>query len=137
MKKKSLNVKKKIHNNLLYHLRDKKINNIYKKFSKNLSEVKNSNNFAVAVSGGPDSLSLSFLSKCFAVKNNKKIKFFIVDHKLRKNSLDEARLVKKKLLDFDINCKILSWVGKKPKTGIQSKARNKRYELIFNECKKK
>ncbi len=136
MKKKSLNVKKKILNNLLYHLRDKKINNIYKKFSKNLSEVKNSNNFAVAVSGGPDSLSLSFLSKCFAVKNNKKIKFFIVDHKLRKNSLDEARLVKKKLLDFDINCKILSWVGKKPKTGIQSKARNKRYELIFNECKK-
>ena len=26
--------------------------------------------FAVAVSGGPDSLSLAFLSKCFSIINN-------------------------------------------------------------------
>ena len=35
---------------------------------------------------------------------------------------------------YDINCKILKWRGPKPKSNIQSIARNKRYSLIKKEC---
>ena len=53
------------------NLNNKRINKIYKKFeiSLNLDE-----SFAVAVSGGPDSLALAFLSKIYAIKKNLKIK---------------------------------------------------------------
>jgi len=54
MKKKSLTAKKKIHNSILKHLTNNKILKIYKEFKNSLNT---NNNFAVAVSGGPDSLS--------------------------------------------------------------------------------
>ena len=62
MKKKSLNAKKKIHNSIIKHLANKKILKIYKEFTGSLNI---SDNFAVAISGGPDSLSLAFLAKCY------------------------------------------------------------------------
>ena len=60
MSPKNLNVSSKTHKLLLNKLKDKKIYQIYKKFenSLNLNE-----DFIVAVSGGPDSLALSFLAK--------------------------------------------------------------------------
>ena len=91
---------------------------------------------AVAVSGGPDSLALAFLTKCYSLKNNIKVSYFIVDHKLRKESTSEAKIVKKVLKKIDINCKIISWNGKKPSRNLQSVARDKRYYLLANECKK-
>ena len=111
MKKKSLTAKKKIHNSVLKHLTNKKILKIYKEFKSSLNI---NNSFAVAVSGGPDSLSLAFLAKCFSLINNVDVKFYIVDHKLRKNSSSEAKLVSLKLKKFGINCQILTWHGKKP-----------------------
>ena len=48
-------------------------------------------------------MALSFLAKCYSIENNKKVYFFIVDHKLRKNSTIEANLVKKKLKLFQIS----------------------------------
>ena len=64
MKKKSLSAKKKIHNKLLIHLKNPKISKIYKEFKNSLNI---SNNFAVAISGGSDSLSLAFLEKCYSL----------------------------------------------------------------------
>ena len=63
------------------NLNNKRINKIYKKFetSLNLDE-----SFAVAVSGGPDSLALAFLCKCISIIYNTKIQYYLVDHKLRK-----------------------------------------------------
>jgi len=133
MKKKSLTAKKKIHNSILKYLTNQKILKIYKEFKNSLNI---NNNFAVAVSGGPDSLSLAFLSKCFSLINQLDVKFYIVDHKLRKNSSSEAKLVSLTLKKFDINCKILTWHGSKPLTNIQALARNKRYSLLTNQCKK-
>ena len=133
MKKKSLTAKKKIHNSILKHLTNKKILKIYKEFKSSLNI---NNNFAVAVSGGPDSLSLAFLAKCFSLINNVDVKFYIVDHKLRKDSSSEAKLVFLKLKKFGINCKILNWYGNKPLTNIQALARDKRYSLLTNQCKK-
>ena len=91
---------------------------------------------AVAVSGGPDSLALAYLTKCYSIKNNLKVYYFIVDHKLRKESALEAKTVKKILKKINVQCKILSWNGKKPSRNIQATARNKRYHLLANECKK-
>ena len=64
---------------------------IYNKFEKNLNL---NNNFTVAVSGGADSLALAFFSKIFSIKKSLKVKYFIVDHKLRTNSSVEALFVK-------------------------------------------
>ena len=112
-------------------LNNKKVNQIYKKFEKSL-ELKKS--FLVGVSGGPDSLALAFLAKIFSIKKNLISKFYIVDHKLRPESTNEAETVKKVLKRYSINAEILTWKGKKPSKNIQALARKKRFELLFLKC---
>jgi tRNA(Ile)-lysidine synthase len=112
---------------------NKKINRISSSFNKDFN-IKD--RFIVAVSGGPDSLALAFLTKIYSIKNNVNCKYFIVDHKLRKESTIEAIKVKKILSRFNIKIEILTWHGKKPSKNIQSIARKKRYELLFSKCKK-
>ena len=133
MSQKNLSVQNKTKKIILSHLKDKKILKIFNQFLKSncISE-----NIAVAVSGGPDSLALAYLAKCFALKKNITLKCYIVNHKLRKNSSSEVLIVKNALKKIDINCKILNWNGKKPSTNIQSQARDKRYFLLANQCKK-
>jgi tRNA(Ile)-lysidine synthase len=133
MSLKNLNVSKKTHKFLLDKLKDSRTLQIYKKFENNLP-IKD--NFIIAVSGGPDSLALSFLAKIYSIKKSIDIKYFIVDHKLRKNSTLEARSVQKKLKNFSIKLNILSWKGAKPKKNIQSIAREKRYKLLIDAAKK-
>ena len=133
MSLKNLSVKTKVHKNLRNKLTNKRINLIYKRFEKSLNIKEN---FAVAVSGGPDSLSLAFLAKLYSLTNKLKIKYFIVDHRLRKESTDEAIKVKKILKKFSINLEILTWRGKKPLKNIQALSRTKRYDLLFLECDK-
>ena len=131
MSLKNLSVKTKVHKNLRDKLNNKRINLIYKRFENSL---KIKENFIVAVSGGPDSLSLAFLAKIYSLKNKLKPKYFIVDHRLRKESTDEAIKVKKILKKFSINLEILTWRGKKPLKNIQALSRKKRYDLLFLEC---
>jgi len=133
MSLKNLNVSKKTHKFLLDKLKDNRTLQIYKKFESNLPIKKN---FIVAVSGGPDSLALSFLAKIYSIKKSVNIKYFIVDHKLRKNSTLEAKYVKKKLTNFSIKLNILTWKGIKPKKNIQSIAREKRYKLLADIAKR-
>ena len=133
MNQKSLSVKNKTHKKILSYLKDKKILRIFKEFENSLN-IKDK--FAVAVSGGPDSLALAFLAKCFSIKYNVGVKYFIVDHKLRKESSSEAKTVISILKKIGISCKILTWRGKKPLANIQSVARDKRYSLLVEECKK-
>tara|TARA_B100000787_G_C16140039_1_gene271511 strand:- start:65 stop:1099 length:1035 start_codon:yes stop_codon:yes gene_type:complete len=133
MNLKNLSAQNKTHKITLSHLNKKRISKIFKEFSNSLGVKKN---LAVAVSGGPDSLALAFLAKCYALQNKVNLKCFIVDHKLRKESSFEAKIVKKILKSINIQCKILTWNGKKPFKNIQSLARDKRYSLLANECKK-
>jgi len=123
----------KIPKDLASKLSNNKINNLFKVFKKNFTIKKS---FAVAVSGGPDSLALAFFTKIFATKYNLNCKYFLVDHKLRKESTSEAQKVKKVLNNFGIKIEILSWNGKKPLSNIQSLAREKRYNLLFSKCKR-
>ena len=132
MSRKNLNVLSKTHKLLLNKLKDKRIFQIYKKFE---SYLNINENFIVAVSGGPDSLALSFLTKIYSIKKLLDVKYFIVDHKLRKNSTLEAKFVQKQLKRFSINLEILTWSGVKPKKNIQSLARKKRYYLLVNQAK--
>ena len=133
MSPKNLNASNKTHKFLLNQLKDKQTSKIYKKFEKNLDLKED---FIVAVSGGPDSLALCFLSKIYSIKKHLKVKYLHVDHKLRNNSTKEAKLVKLLLKKLSSNLEILNWVGKKPKSNIQSIARNKRYALMINKAKK-
>ena len=139
MKKKSLSAKiipRKLNFNKF--LKDKKIFKIYKNFEKNFENLKNPNKVAVSVSGGSDSLALSFLVLCYKFKKKINIhaSFYLINHGLRNNSYEEAISVKNILRLNEIDLKILHWKGKKPKSNIQSLARKKRYELLFNECTK-
>ena len=133
MSLKNSNASKKTHKFLLNKLKDRRTLKIYKKFENELAINKN---FIVAVSGGPDSLALSFLSKIYSIKKSLDAKYFIVDHGLRKNSTTEAKNVQKKLKNFSIKLNILTWRGFKPKKNIQSIAREKRYKLLCDRAKK-
>ena len=133
MSPKNLNASNKTHKFLFNKLKNKEIFQIYKKFEEYLGL---NQNFIVAVSGGPDSLALSFLSKIYSIKKRLNVRYFIVDHKLRDNSTKEAAFVKMLLKKLSINLKVLTWVGNKPKSNIQSIARNKRYKLLTSEAKK-
>ncbi|PDH18164.1 MAG: tRNA lysidine(34) synthetase TilS [Pelagibacterales bacterium MED-G41] len=131
MSRKNLNAKK-IPKVLDLKLKNRRINQIYKKFEKSLNI---NENFIVAVSGGPDSLALSFLSKIYSIKRNLKVKYYIVDHRLRAESTYEAKIVKKILKKNSIDSNILTLKGRKPNKNIQSLARQKRYKLLFAKCK--
>ena len=133
MNLKNLSALSKKHKIILSQLNQKKISKIYNEFSLSL-KVKE--DLAVAVSGGPDSLALAYLTKCYSLKHNIKVKYYIVNHKLRKESSLEAETVKEVLKKIDIKSTILNWNGKKPSKNIQATARNKRYFLLTKECKK-
>ena len=60
----------------------------------------------------------------------------LIDHNIRKNSKKEAKKVKKLLKNNKINLKIIS-NKKKIVKNIQAEARNTRYEILKNYCKKK
>jgi len=133
MKKRNLSAKKKIHNFYFKKLNNPRIKKIYLKFKKNIGKS-SSNKFGIAISGGSDSIALAFLAKCYSLEKKINYLYFTVDHKLRLNSAKEALLTKKKLKEFGINCEILVWRKNKTSSNIQAKAREKRYELIFNKC---
>ena len=131
MSLKNLSAKIKIPKLLEEKLKNKRIYQIYKRFEKSINIKEN---FIVAVSGGPDSLSLAFLSKIYSIKHHLVCKFYIIDHKLRPESTNEAKLVKKVLKKHFIKAEILTWQGRKPIKNIQSIAREKRYELLLGKC---
>ncbi len=133
MSLKNLSVIKKIPKIYKSKILNQKVNKIFKKFEKSF---KIDTNFIVAVSGGPDSLALAFLTKLYSYKKNLNPKYFIIDHKLRKESTFEAHKVKRILKSLNINSQVLTWKGKKPMSNTQSLARSKRYELLFSKCKK-
>ena len=133
MSLKNLNVKNKIPNKYKLKLRSPKVIKIYRKFE---NSFKIDKNFIVAVSGGADSLALAFLTSLFSLKNNLKPKYFIVDHRLRRESTHEAFKVKQVLKLLNIKSQILTVKGKKPQNNLQSFARKKRYALLFSQCKK-
>ena len=112
----------------------KEFSEIYLNFQRKLNTFKKKL-FLIAVSGGPDSLALTALSKAYSYNNNCKIFYVLIDHKLRKNSSKEASLVKKLLIKHKIKIKIIK-NKKKITKNVQNEARNIRYNLLASFCKK-
>tara|TARA_B100001248_G_scaffold179191_1_gene136251 strand:+ start:4866 stop:5894 length:1029 start_codon:yes stop_codon:yes gene_type:complete len=113
----------------------KNLSKVYSHFKSKLIKEKK-RTFLIAVSGGPDSLALTALSK--ALNYEKKIKFHyvLVDHQIRKDSSIEAQKVKKMLKAYNISVKVLK-NNLKIETNIQSQARQIRYRILSKYCRKK
>ena len=98
MKKKSLSVLKKTRNFYYTKLKKPLIKKAFKDFSDNLKSLDLKNKkIIIAVSGGVDSLALLFFAKCLSLIENTKLYPVIVDHKIRSESTNEAKDLKKKL----------------------------------------
>ena len=136
MKRKNLIATKKVKNNNLL-LKNPKILNFYKKFKTIIYKDVKKKDFALAVSGGSDSLCLAYFSKVYAKELGNKIHVLIVDHNLRKESYKEALQVKEILKKRKIPSKILRWKGPVLRSNLQKNARDLRYLLISNYCLKK
>lgn len=90
---------------------------------------------AVAVSGGPDSLSLLWLL-CQQKRYDFKIHALIIDHGLRTEAHEEARRVSKQVSAWgNVEAHILRWEGVKPDAAVQEAARTARYDLMEEYCK--
>ncbi len=78
MKKRNLSAKKKIRNFYLEKLKNPRIKKIYLEFEKNLGKY-TSRKLSIAVSGGTDSMALTFLAKCHSIKKNNDYFYLTVD----------------------------------------------------------
>lgn len=89
---------------------------------------------AVAVSGGADSMALALLAGEWAAAKKGRCTALTVDHGLRPESGAEARQVRRWLRARGMPCRVLTWTGKKPATGVQAAARAARYRLLHDWC---
>ncbi|WP_416899079.1 MAG: tRNA lysidine(34) synthetase TilS [Minwuia sp.] len=90
---------------------------------------------AVALSGGPDSTALLHLAIGWTERHAGSVAALTVDHGLRPESGDEARLVADRAAAAGAISHILRWTGPKPDSGIQDAARNARYALMLDWCR--
>tara|TARA_B100000780_G_scaffold160287_1_gene112032 strand:+ start:189 stop:1220 length:1032 start_codon:yes stop_codon:yes gene_type:complete len=130
MRKKDLSVLKLEKLNL-----NKKTFLIYFNFKLFLEKFIKKKNILVAVSGGPDSLALTALSKIYSNEKNNKVFFVLIDHGIRSNSSKEAKAVKSLLKKKKISLTILKNTNK-INNNVQSRAREVRYKLLTNFCNK-
>ncbi len=131
MKRKNLNAAKL--KDFITH--DPRILPIYLRLKSVLSKNKIKDSFLVAVSGGPDSMALSFLSQQLVNEKKRRIYFVLVDHGIRKNSNKEATKTRKLLKKIGIDLKVIL-NKKKINSNIQKNARDLRYNLLIKFCKK-
>ncbi len=91
---------------------------------------------AVAVSVGGDSMALCLLVHRWVSRRKGVVVALTVDHGLRAGSGAEARQVGDWLADWDIAHHVLRWRGAKPNSNIQAAARDARYRLLGDWCRR-
>lgn len=90
---------------------------------------------AVGVSGGPDSMALAWLLKEWAAAHDIHLHLITVDHGLRAESADEARMVGDAVKSWpNVTHVILNWAGNKPEARLLEEARTARYALMRDYC---
>lgn len=110
--------------------------NIITKFFQN-NFLKLPKAIAIAVSGGIDSLALTFLLHEFCLKNNVKLLAITIDHKMRQGSSQEALQLHKLLQKNKIIHQVLTLETKKvPKKNVEANLREARYEMLYEHCSK-
>lgn len=96
--------------------------------------------FAIALSGGGDSVALMLLSADWLREHGKEPganAVLIVDHALRVGSAKEAALVAEWATRAGFKAHILNWRGSKPRSDIEAEARNARYALLGGCCRQR
>lgn len=110
------------------------LNNLTENFSRKCQELNLKFPCCVGVSGGSDSLALLHLLK--RISNN--IVVVTVDHHLRKESSDEAKIVSKWCQNLGIQHHTLVWSrDQSPEMqqgNVMKQARDARYNLLSNFC---
>lgn len=116
-----------------------KINEIFQtKIAEIFAGQKLPKKFAVAVSGGVDSLALTILLGEFCKEKKIELLAVTVDHKMREGSSVEALELSKILGKKKISHTILEINSEKiPQKNIEAKLREIRYEMLCVFCKKK
>lgn len=87
--------------------------------------------FAVAVSGGADSLALLLLAHAAF---GSRLRAITVDHALRETAQAEAAHVAAICRRLDVPHVTLRWEGEKPRGNLQAEAREARYRLMRDWC---
>ena len=104
-------------------------------FEKELKLVGVNTNYAIALSGGPDSLALLYLAKNFVKKNNLKLIAISIDHRLREDSPKEIEWIKKLMKKEKVSFVSKKVIKKISSSNTLSTARKHRYELLTDVCK--
>tara|TARA_B100000945_G_scaffold250736_1_gene207455 strand:- start:847 stop:1818 length:972 start_codon:yes stop_codon:yes gene_type:complete len=97
--------------------------------------IENNPTIAAAVSGGPDSMGLVFLLNDWCKLINGNLIALIVNHNLRKNSLEEATSTQNILKKKKIKSKIFSVHNSQINKKSMNEARINRYKLLTNYCR--
>ncbi len=116
-------------------LLDKEFKTIYSNFKNFLDKNLKGKKFIIGVSGGPDSLSLVHLSKLYSLEKKIDFQSIIIDHGVRKGSGQEAKKVKRLLLNKKVKSTIFK-INFKNNKNFHSEARTKRYDKMIHFCKK-
>ena len=87
--------------------------------------------FALALSGGRDSVALLRLAAAYAKRAGGTAFAFTVDHGLRPEAAAEAQKAAGWAKAAGVPHRILSWSADKPASGVQAAARNARYRLLI------
>ncbi len=106
----------------------------YEAFAARLSRLRLDDGFAIAVSGGRDSMALARLSALYGQKTGVAVQALTVDHGLRPQSAREAAQTAQWCKAAGLAHRTLAWTGDKPTTGIQEAARQARYRLLAVAC---
>ena len=105
------------------------------KFLKNFSLFEAKPKIVVGVSGGPDSIALSFILNQWIKLQKGELIALIIDHKIRSESYKEALKVKKILNKLSIKNVVIR-IRNKNVSKKMSLARFNRFEAMIKYCKK-
>jgi tRNA(Ile)-lysidine synthase len=85
----------------------------------------------LAVSGGPDSTALLLMAARWATQSGRpRIEVATVDHAMRADSRGEAETVAALSRKLGLSHHLIEWRGPKPRSRIQERAREARYQLL-------
>ena len=99
------------------------------------ADLANARALLLAVSGGPDSTALLALAARWRkrLRRGPGLVAVTIDHGLRPEARREAAAVKRLAQSLGVPHRTLRWVHSGPRTGIQEKAREARYDLLRRE----
>ncbi len=114
------------------------IEKVFFKIMDSFGSYEKNPHLAVAVSGGCDSLFLAVLTQKWVSTKGGKVTALIVDHGLRKNSVNECKKTRRILKKRKIPSYCFKWKQSKiTKKAVQEKAREFRYNVFEDWCFKK